>query len=626
MEVAQLTGSLSRKVALMLYGVLTITSVLFLVFLFGAYQLQLKNERAHASSQLNLLLGAALENAMLKRDLEGLNDIIKRLASQSNVIGVDILNPQGVIRFASDPTRTGKTLDILVERLCDGCSGDFAEARITTHFLDTPDGGKILRSVNPVHNKPQCRGCHGSPKEHPVNGLLVVDYDATPILHKAWQSLLFLLCAGFIVMALTLGTVAWFIRRYVLQPVSELQTACRELGQGNLDYRPEIRSDDEFGELSRNFNLMAQRLQQSLDQLLEKEAYLQALIDAIPDGIRVIDKHFKTIHVNKAFADILKMEQKSLSGTLCYESSCGRDAPCTPTLVTCPVDQIERRGRPIKTIHEYLAADGTMARVQVFAAPMVIEEHGEISRYVVESARDLMKDIHFSHEQKLSALGQLAAGVGHEIRNPLSSIRLAMNQIMRKLHKNETIDPQVVEYLGLVDEEIDACLDITGRLLKMSSLPDEGSQPIDVHRAIGETVSLLRYEGEQKGIGITLSIPEELPRILATETDIRMVILNLVQNAFHAMPQGGELMISGVQENGKIIIDICDNGAGIANDILPHIFEPFFTHRADGQQGIGLGLTICRSLLERYHGTIEVAPAPAGFVTCFRISLPATTE
>ena len=615
-------GRLNRKLTLMLYAVLTVTSLLFLLLLFGAYQYQLKNERARVSSQLNMLFGAALENAMLKRDISGLRDIMARLAAQPEVVDVAIVDPKGEIRFSSDEAKSGHRIGKPLASLCEGCGGDFRDARITTRFVTTPAGGRLLRSVNPVHNKPQCSGCHGDPATHPVNGFLVVDYDAVPVLQKARKSLLFLLLAGFIVMSLTLGTVWWFIRRHVLAPVGELENACTQLAQGDLSYRPCIDSDDEFGSLSRNFSLMAERLEKSLGQLLEKESYLQALIDAIPDGIRVIDENFSTVNANRAFHQLLKLEEGSSIGQPCHRVSCRRDTPCPPTLITCPVVEIEHHPKPIKTMHEYVAADGTMARVQVFAAPMVVEVDGQRRRFVVESVRDLMKDIYFSHEHKLAALGQLAAGVGHEIHNPLSSIRLALDSVLKKLAKNEHVEAHTIEYLELVDGEIDKCLDITGRLLKMSLLPGEELQLIPVNVAISETVSLLCYEGEQQGIEIELKLASDSPRVIATETDLRMIVLNLVQNAFHAMPRGGRLEIVTRRAGKHVEIDIADTGAGIAKDALPHIFEPFFSRRADGQKGVGLGLTICQSLVARYQGHIEVTAAPEGFSTCFRVTLP----
>ncbi|MGV6817112.1 MAG: histidine kinase dimerization/phospho-acceptor domain-containing protein [Thiotrichales bacterium] len=517
-------GKLNRKLTILLYGVLSITSFLFLALVITAYQVQLQSERSKASSQLNLLLSATLENAMLKRDLSGLQAVIDRLGQQPEVHSVSIINPQGEIRFSSIPATLGEDISLPLSSLCDGCDDDFRDAKITTRFLENAEGVRVLRSVNPVRNREACSECHGVPSKHPVNGLLIVDYDATPIFHKARLGLAGLLLAGFIVMLLVLLSVWWFIRKHVIQPVNLLDETCAELAQGNLSARSAMTGSDEFQRLSDSFNKMAERLDISLTQLLEKESYLQSMIEAFPDGIRVIDEDFRTVNSNLAFRQLLNLSQPVSEGEPCYRTSYQTEKPCPPTLITCPVHEIKRTGLPIKTMHEYKTEKGNYTKVQVFAAPMEVEVNGKSRRFFVESIRDLMKDIHFSHEHKLSALGQLAAGVSHEIRNLLTSIRLALDSALKRLNATPGNDPAVVEYLALVDGQIDRCLDITGRLLKMSSLAGDDKQLIDVNTAISETLSLVQYEARVRKINLITQLDSASPRVLATETDLRMVI------------------------------------------------------------------------------------------------------
>lgn len=615
-------GTLNRKLTFALYGVLTITSLIFIALLVGAYQLQLKNERSKASAQLNLLLGATLENAMLKRDLPGLQGVIDRLAAQPDVETVFIINPKGEVRFSSEREQVGQMLTDNLSDLCDGCAGDFRTARITTRFLESSNGKNVLRSVNPVHNQTRCAQCHGAPAKNPVNGLLIVDYDATPILQHAKAGLAGLMLGGFLIMLLALITVWWFLRQHVIHPVHQLKQACEHLSQGDLAIRSTLQSSEEFGSLSDSFNRMAERLENSLSQLLEKEAYLQALIDAIPDGIRVLDENFRTINANRALQKLLKRPEPIPVGEPCYKTSYHQDTPCPPTLITCPVHEIAKHGQAIKTMHEYETPDEHYAKVQVFAAPMEIELEGKKQRFVVESIRDLMRDIQFSHEHKLSALGQLAAGVSHEIRNPLTSIRLALDSALKKLHIEKDIDPDIVEYLSLVDGEIDRCLDVTSRLLKMSALAGEDLQIVDINLAVRETVSLVHYEAQLQQLHIDLQLDEREPRCIATETDVRMLILNLVQNAFHALPKQGRMQVTTELIDDAVRISVADNGAGISDADLPHIFEPFFTHRADGKKGIGLGLTISQSIVQRQEGLISVERYVDGFSTRFIVVLP----
>ncbi|HID81247.1 MAG TPA: HAMP domain-containing protein [Thiotrichales bacterium] len=615
-------GGLNRKLTLVLLLVSVLTSTLLLLLFYNNYQMQLQKERSQASRQVNMLLQASLENAMLKRDLPGLQEILDRLGAQQGVVDVAVLNPDGEVRFSAEQKGLGVLFEPALAKLCPNCDGDLRQAEATTHFLTEPDGRKILRSVHPVRNRAACKSCHGTVEDNPVNGIFVVDYDAASITEKARSGLLGLVAAGLAVLLSAVLSMWWFMRRNVIAPVKHLAEVSEALSQGDLAARAELIGKDEFSGLGERFNTMASRLQNSLDQLLEKETYLQALIDAIPDGIRVIDESFSVVNANHAYRQLLKLSPDKSVNQPCYRMSHNRDAPCPPTLITCTVYELLGQGKTsIKTMQDFTASDGSHERVQVFAAPLNVELNGKQRHFVVESIRDLMRDILFSQEQKLSALGQLAAGVGHEIRNPLSSIRLALKSTLHKLEEDKLDAVQIGKYLHLVDGEIDKCIDITERLLKLSALSGEHLQLVDVNKAIEETASLLRYEGEQLGIDLELDLDVTQPRVLAAESDIRMLILNLIQNAHHAMLNSGKLKIESRLSDGEVSISFTDNGVGIAAEHKAYIFDPFFSHRADGVHGTGLGLTICQSIVQRHKGRIEVEDVlPKG--ATFKVILP----
>lgn len=621
-----LGNSLNYKLTAVLLLVLALTSLVFLLLFFATYQLQLRSERSQASEQVNLLLQASMENAMLKRDLPGLQAIIDRLGKQPAILDVSILNTAGEVRFSSDREQIGKQYSQEPEKLCPSCGSNFRLANATTTLLENSVGKSVFRSINPVQNREVCNSCHGPAVDRPVNGILIVDYDAEPIIKKARTGILGVLFAGMVVMLLTILTIGWFMRHRIVKPLKHLKNISEELSQGNLSARADIRSADEFSELGTSFNVMAKRLDSSLQQLLEHEAYLQALIDAIPDGIRVIDEDFKIVNANVAYSEQLLLTEREAMNSPCYQSSHHRDEPCVPTLVTCPVAKIKEKPQAIKTMQNFINKSGEYSEVQVFAAPLVVDLESGKKTFVVESIRDLQRDINFSHEQKLSALGQLAAGVSHEIRNPLSSIRIALQSTMRKLNAQSDRQEEIIHYLELVDGEIDKCVSVTERLLKMSALPSEHKELVDVNHAIEDTLSLLDYEREKSGIRVNQELSKSQPRTMAAESDVRMLFTNLVQNAFHAMYDGGELFVSSTVNGDEVEIKFRDNGVGIPTENKPHIFEPFFSRRADGNQGTGLGLTISRSIVERYGGSIKAGDVKPGG-TEFTVILPlALTE
>ena len=610
--------SINQKSIRLLLAVLSVISLVFMLLFWGVYQLQLREERSQASSTVNQLLQASLENAMLKRDLPGLSAIVKRLGQQREILDVVILSPAGEVRFAGSERQIGTPFEQPLKTLCKGCEGDFKNAIESTHFLTRTDGNRVLRSVNPVRNKQACTQCHGSLADNVVNGILLVDYDAEPIFRKARISIMWLSLAGLIVLLAAAAAVWHFMNRHVLKPVAHLREMSEQLAQGNLTARVNIQSNDEFDVLGSSFNAMAEHLDKNLHQLLNSEAYLQALIDAIPDGIRVIDENYKVVQSNTAYQSQLGIDDTVKGDSVCYCSSHQKKSPCPPTLMTCPLHEIGQSPVPIKTMQHFTRKDGSKFEVQVFAAPLKAPHGGKA--LIVESIRNLAEDIRFSHEQKLSAVGQLATGVAHEIHNPLSSIRMALKSALSKLELGDKENTEIADYLRLVDGEIDKCIDVTKRLLKLSSFGGEKMQLVDINIAVEETLSLLRYEAQQKDILVTLVLAKVAPRMLAANQDIRMLILNLAQNAFHSMPQGGELRIETSMQANRLYIRVCDNGVGIKAKHKAHIFDPFFSYRADTNHGTGLGLTICQSIVQRYGGKIEVKDVdPRG--ACFVVFL-----
>ena len=171
--------SLNRKVIVATLSTLLVTSVVFLILLVAIYQAQLEQERSRASIQVNQLLQSSLENAMLKRDLDGLRDIVRRLGEQESISGVMILNPQGEVRFSSHPDRLGQRYSTTADT-----SAASSSAQSTTFLVDE-QGAAVLRSVNPVSNKEPCTRCHGPIAQNPINGVLFVDYEANTIRDQA---------------------------------------------------------------------------------------------------------------------------------------------------------------------------------------------------------------------------------------------------------------------------------------------------------------------------------------------------------------------------------------------------------------------------------------------------------
>jgi signal transduction histidine kinase len=601
-----LASRLSRKFAIGTAAGLLASSLVFLMLFLALYRAELASERASTAGQVNQLLQASLENAMLKRDLEGLRLIVERLGQQPGIASVFITNPQGEVRFASDPALLGG-----LQPLAEGRQDPYTE------FIESAAAPDRLRSVNPVANRQACKECHGPADEHPINGILYVDYDAAPIRHKAQMTTLLLMGSGAIIVLLNLGGGWWFMRRYVLAPVDQLTGTSRALALGDLSRRTDVRGDDELADLGQAFNRMADQLQERIDESERQREFLQALIDAIPDGLRVISADYAVVLTNQAYRQQMALGDADGVGDTCHRVSHQSDRPCPSTLVTCPVHEIAVHDRPVKALHRHYDTAGQVADVEIYAAPLHATVGGRAQTLVVESIRDLSKQVKYSHEQKLSELGKLATGVAHEIHNPLASVRLALDSLRRSVRNG---DPEVKEYLELVDDEVDKCLAFTQRLLRLGMQPSDEPELVEVVRVIEDTLGLLRWEAEQLGVKLSLELEPGL-RVMASDSELRMVVLNLAQNAFHAMPQGGSLRATSRRVAPWVEIAVHDSGVGIEPERRPQIFDPFYSRRADGAKGTGLGLSIVRTIVENYGGSIEVESEP-GRGSVFTVRLP----
>lgn len=608
-RVPQLSRRLLRGV-LLVAGCASLS--LGLLFL-GLYREQLVHERAEISLQLNRMLQVTWENAMLKRDVDGLRGIVAKLGGLTGIRDVLILEPAGEVRFASDPAKLGQKMPEVARATSAG--------KPVSRFEDLDVGGEVLRSINPVPNRAPCTPCHGAVADHPVNGVLVIDYDAAPIRDSASRSAILLLLAGTAVLTLTLLTLWILLRRHVITPLAGLDAATRALASGDLAVRAPLDGDDEIGRAAASFNMMAERLSRQIFLAEAQQNFLQKLLDGLPDGVRVIRaSDMQVVLANQAFCQQVGQSAEVILNHPCYQCSHGRNTPCIPTMLVCPLVELKQVGDSLKANHHHQQLDGSLFPAEIHAVLVEIDGESGKERYIVESVRDLGQVSRISHEQRLSELGLLAAGIAHEIHNPLGSVRLGVQGLVREVREGRCTPSQIIDYMELIDQEIDNCIAVTRRLLLLARPPTNSMQLVVLGEALGDTLRLLEFDAQSHGIRQVLEVPGDQLRVLADEAEVRMIFLNLIQNAHHAMSDGGTLTVRLSSADGQAWIEIADTGIGMEPEYVARIFDPFFSRRADGVAGTGLGLTIVKNFVERMGGAIEVESAP-GLGTRFRIRL-----
>jgi signal transduction histidine kinase/DNA-binding response OmpR family regulator len=250
----------------------------------------------------------------------------------------------------------------------------------------------------------------------------------------------------------------------------------------------------------------------------------------------------------------------------------------------------------------------------------------EIQRWSVELERrvrertDELRNVQSQliRAEQLASIGQLAAGVAHEINNPLGVI-LGFAETL-----SEQAKPGDVSYepLKLIERETLRCKRIVQNLLDFSRHSELTLARTDLRRVIEATLALLAVQIAQQGIQVDRIYADNLPLLLADAQQLQQVFTNIAVNAIQAMPQGGKLSLSAQMEGREAVVRIRDTGAGISPENLSRIFDPFFTTKEVGQ-GAGLGLSVSFAIIKRHGGAIEVESAP-GKGSCFAIKIPLT--
>jgi signal transduction histidine kinase len=230
---------------------------------------------------------------------------------------------------------------------------------------------------------------------------------------------------------------------------------------------------------------------------------------------------------------------------------------------------------------------------------------------------------HMEDVNRLASLGRLAAGVAHEINNPLAVIKESAGYIQDLLTLQEGGAPEdeLEEQTQAIVDSVNRCGGITGQLLSFARGPDLRPGPVDLHAVIKDVLAFHEREAEFRNISIGVEIEEDVREIDSDRGKLREIFLNLVMNAFDAMPEGGDLRISarrcGLEE---VSIEISDTGIGMSEEVQKSVFEPFFTTKSEGE-GTGLGLSITYGLVRRLGGRIAVK-SEVGKGAVFRIVLP----
>ena len=347
----------------------------------------------------------------------------------------------------------------------------------------------------------------------------------------------------------------------------------------------------------------------------QAEWRFRTLFRAAPDAVlTVLHASGRIREANDAVRDVFGIEPHQLIGRTLHE-------------LVLPVDRatfenaIETAfaGTPARTEVQVTLTSGT-TRVVALAASRLPEADPPS---VLLIARDMTQErelrVRLMESDRLAAVGELVAGVAHEVNNPLSSISAFAQLLLRE----QTLTPSQRESIEVIRAETLRASQVVKDLLAFARRSEPQREPLDINGLVSRTVRMRQYQFSEASVRVDTQLAPDLPSVMGDARQLQQVCLNLLTNAVQAMSSegGGDLRVRTYALDAGVRLEVSDSGSGIPADVRAHIFEPFFTTKAEGE-GTGLGLSVSYGIVSAHGGTIEVADTSIEGTT-FRVTLPA---
>jgi two-component system NtrC family sensor kinase len=360
----------------------------------------------------------------------------------------------------------------------------------------------------------------------------------------------------------------------------------------------------------------------------ENRKFTEAVLDALPLSLYVVDRDYKIVTWNK------QREIGELG--VPRDLAIGRDV--FDVLDKYPQGRVReeferafRTGRIERIEQQTVSSDGTAKHWMISKVPMKAAGSDDVS-HVISVGEDVTVRVEAIHAmnraEKLAAVGRLAAGIVHEINNPLATIAACAESMEHRVGEGafDSSDSvqDLTEYLGLIKSEAFRCKTITTDLLDFSRVRTSERSSVDAGDIVRSAANLISHQKRGKNIVHEIDIESDMPLIAADAGQIQQAVIALATNAIDAMSDGGTLTFRAAPRGNRVLIEIEDTGHGIPQDDVSKVFEPFFTTKEVGK-GTGLGLAVCYGIVSEHGGRISVRSS-VGKGTTFSIFLPVSLE
>jgi len=450
------------------------------------------------------------------------------------------------------------------------------------------------------------------------------------------QFLLITGATGFVIVSIVLW-IAMGAARQFTKPIYALREAARNLKSGGEVGSLPIETNDEFEDLSRDFSEMARTLSEhrrNLQQMVEERTHeleaaraeLSEIVTYSADAIIGLDTDARVRLWNRGAQRLFGYYQEEVLGR-------GIDE-----LIGSPeTDSVQESS----SIQRMMARSGAVENLQTLRKPKVgpsfpvsltqtlicDEDCNALGSSLIIRDNTLQKKLEqqMRQSERLAAVSIMAAGLAHELNNPLAVLANRI-EIMQERSGGQPSTEQLAEDLGVLDRHVDRLRTVTADLLAFAKEADDEPERLDIGELVAGVVRLLEHTFVMKDVRVELAREEGAAAALGNQSAVQTVFVNLLLNAAQATPPGGCVEVGVIPHTlgGHVTVVITDTGPGVPSELRSRIFEPFFTTKGD-RGGTGLGLTVCRTIIERQGGEIQLCADWTGG-SRFVVTLPAASQ
>jgi PAS domain S-box-containing protein len=436
------------------------------------------------------------------------------------------------------------------------------------------------------------------------------------------------------------GVGAFVVARKIARPMHELEAGAVAISRGDLKQRIEPATQDEIGRLAIAFNHMATQLLQQrtaledangelrrrFEEVADLKTYTDNILSSLASGIVTVDLDGRVVSLNPAAELMTGFFGGEVTGRYCTEVF-AHTTELGEALMETLTTRTAMPGRSLTLRRR----NGRSLPIELSTSPLKGVEGKDLG--VIAVLRDLtvVRELEqrLRRSDRLAALGGLAAGLAHEIKNPLTALLPFSRRLARKID-----DPGFREkFLSVVPRELERINSIVEGLLELARPTRLQFQPVRAPLLIERVLELYGQQIDQTGVRVTREYARDLPPVWADQEALYQALVNLVTNALDTMPQGGQLTVrAGWSDAGEVMlpgraarrikIEVEDTGPGIPAADSERVFMPFFSTK---EHGTGLGLALTHKTVEDHGGSVDFRPAPGGG-TIFRIILPLTPD